>query len=55
MRQSNPNNKTLLHLTDYGAPYAGNFIASLKVLESLLRERNTKTVYVLPTRAKDRA
>ena len=48
-------NKTILHLTDYGAPYAGNFIASLKALERLLGKRNTKTVYVLPARAADRA
>ena len=47
--------KTILHLTDYGAPYAGNFIASLKALERLLSESNAKTVYVLPARAKDRA
>ena len=48
-------NKTVLHLTDYGAPYAGNFIASLSALEQLLAETGTKTVYVLPARAADRA
>ena len=47
-------NKTVLHLTDYGAPYAGNFIASLSALEQLLAETGTKTVYVLPARAADR-
>lgn len=48
-------NKTVLHLTDYGAPYAGNFIASLSALEQLLAEAGTKTVYVLPARAVDRS
>ena len=47
-------NKTILHLTDYGAPYAGNFIASLTALESLLDSNEAKTVYVLPSRAADR-
>ena len=47
-------NKTVLHLTDYGAPYAGNFIASLSALERLLAKSGTKTVYVLPARAVNR-
>jgi glycosyltransferase involved in cell wall biosynthesis len=47
-------NKTILHLTDYGAPYAGNFIASLNALERLLNESDAKTVYVLPPRASER-
>jgi glycosyltransferase involved in cell wall biosynthesis len=47
--------KTILHLTDYGAPYAGNFFASLSALERLLGERGDRAVYVLPARAKDRA
>ena len=46
---------TVLHLTDYGAPYAGNFFASLSALESLLDESSIRTVYVLPARAADRA
>ena len=46
---------TVLHLTDYGAPYAGNFFASLSALESLLDKSSIKTVYVLPARAADRA
>ena len=48
-------NKTVLHLTDYGAPYAGNFIASLSALERLLAEAGARTVYALPARAADRA
>jgi len=47
-------NHTVLHLTDYGAPYAGNFIASLRALESLLSERGERMVYVLPPRANER-
>jgi len=47
-------NRTILHLTDYGAPYAGNFIASLNALERLLGENGAKTVYVLPPRASER-
>ena len=46
--------KTILHLTDYGAPYAGNFFASLLALEQLLTERGDRAVYVLPARAADR-
>ena len=48
-------NKTILHLTDYGAPYAGNFIASLSALEGLMNEGGAKTVYVFPPRASERA
>ena len=47
-------NKTILHLTDYGAPYAGNFIASLSALERLMAEGGDRTVYVLPPRANER-
>lgn len=47
-------NKTILHLTDYGAPYAGNFFASLRALERLLVERGDRAVYALPARAKSR-
>ena len=45
---------TILHLTDYGAPYAGNFIASLSALEMLVVERGGNVVYVLPPRASER-
>ena len=45
---------TVLHLTDYGAPYAGNFIASLNALETLVVERGGSVVYVLPSRASER-
>ena len=48
-------NRTVLHLTDYGAPYAGNFIASLRALERMLAETGGRMVYVLPPRAKERS
>lgn len=54
MAQASKQN-TILHLTDYGAPYAGNFIASLNALERLLRERGDRMVYVLPARVGERA
>jgi glycosyltransferase involved in cell wall biosynthesis len=47
-------NQTVLHLTDYGAPYAGNFIASLIALERLMSESGGKAVYVLAPRANNR-
>lgn len=45
---------TILHLTDYGAPYAGNFIASLNALETLVVQRGGSVVYALPPRASER-
>ncbi|NLI54517.1 MAG: glycosyltransferase family 4 protein [Clostridiales bacterium] len=46
--------RSVLHLTDYGAPYEGNFIASLRALERLLAEQGTGMTYVFPRRAADR-
>lgn len=54
MENTVPSNTTL-HLTDYGAPYAGNFIASMRALERLLGEHGDRMVYVLPPRASERA
>jgi len=45
----------ILHLTDYGAPYAGNFIASLCALERLMIDRGGKVAYVFPPRGSERA
>ena len=45
---------TILHLTDYGAPYAGNFIASLNALETLVVQRGGSVVYALPPRGSER-
>ncbi len=44
-------NRTVLHLTDYGAPYEGNFVASLRALERQLAEENGQMIYVFPRRA----
>ncbi len=49
-----PTPRCILHLTDYGAPYEGNFVASLRALERLLAERGTGMVYVFPRRAAER-
>lgn len=44
---------TVLHLTDYGAPYEGNFVASLRALEARLNENGSGMVYVFPRRSGD--
>lgn len=44
---------TVLHLTDYGAPYEGNFVASLRALEARLNENGSDMVYVFPRRSGD--
>lgn len=44
---------TVLHLTDYGAPYEGNFVASLRALEARLNENDSDMVYVFPRRSGD--
>ena len=46
--------KSVLHLTDYGAPYEGNFVASLRALEARLGEQGCQMTYVFPPRAADR-
>ena len=44
---------TVLHLTDYGAPYEGNFVSSLRALEARLNENGSHMVYVFPRRSGD--
>ena len=44
---------TVLHLTDYGAPYEGNFVASLRALEQRLGANGMRMLYVFPKRAGD--
>lgn len=46
-----PGSNSILHLTDYGAPYEGNFVASLRALEQRLAEDGTAMIYVFPKRA----
>ena len=43
--------RVVLHLTDYGAPYEGNFVASLRALDRRLAEDGTQMIYVFPKRA----
>ncbi len=45
--------RNVLHLTDYGAPYEGNFVASLCSLERRLGENGHSMTYVFPPRALD--
>lgn len=49
----NPTSYSILHLTDYGAPYEGNFVASLRALEQRLGANNIRMLYVFPKRAGD--
>jgi len=51
--QKSAKNYTVLHLTDYGAPYEGNFVASLRALELRLVAEGNRMVYVFPRRAGD--
>ena len=44
---------TVLHVTDYGAPYEGNFVASLRALETRLNQASNGMVYVFPRRSGD--
>lgn len=47
------NNKTIVFVCQYAAPYEGNFILSLKALESKLMEQfQAKAIYVFPNNAK---
>ena len=39
---------TVLHLTDYGAPYEGNFVASLRALEARLMASITTSTVLFP-------
>lgn len=46
-------NKVIMHIAHYAAPYKGNFIASLEALECKLRlEGNNRVVYVFPNACK---
>lgn len=45
-------NKTVMHIAQYAAPYMGNFIGSLVTLENKLKEHNCKMIYVFPIECK---
>lgn len=40
--------KTIIHIANYAAPYKGNFIASLEILEEKLRQNNNRMIYIFP-------
>lgn len=42
----------ILIITDYAAPYEGNFIESIKILNKNIIEKNKKIVYLFPARTK---
>ena len=46
-------NKTIMHIANYSAPYKGNFIASLEMLENFLDKNNNRMVYVFPKSCED--
>jgi len=46
--------KSILHITDFGAPYPGNFLASLQALDPLLRQEGWRQIYIFPERAQKR-
>ncbi|MEA5047756.1 MAG: glycosyltransferase family 4 protein [Eubacteriales bacterium] len=48
-----PRHPSILHLTDYGAPYEGNFVASLRALELRLQTDECEMFCVFPRRTGD--
>ncbi|MDY4079530.1 MAG: glycosyltransferase family 4 protein [Clostridium sp.] len=50
---NNKENKNILQITDYAAPYEGNFINSLKVLEEHLNKKKIKMIYMFPKTGKE--
>src|SRR6266850_1278619 len=45
---------TIVHVADFGAPYAGNFLSSLQALGSRLDEAGLRQILVLPARARQK-
>ena len=45
---------SILQITDYGAPYPGNFLASLQALDPLLRLKGWRQIYMFSERAQER-
>ncbi len=46
--------KTILQVCAFGAPNAGNFIASLLCLEEKMREKGYRTIYAFPEKAREK-
>ena len=51
-KQKNKYNYNMLIITDYSAPYEGNFIESVKSLHKKCIEKGNNIVYLFPERAK---
>lgn len=43
----------VLHIMDYAAPYKGNFITSIEILEDHLKQSGRKLIYLFPTTARN--
>ncbi len=48
-------NKTIMHIAHYAAPYMGNFIESLVALEAELKSSGNRMIYVFPETCKNTA
>lgn len=48
-------NKTIVHLAQYAAPYEGNFIKSLKYLEQNLKAFGCRFIYIFPGNARNQS
>lgn len=48
-------NKTIIHIANYAAPYEGNFIVSLTDLEKTLEKSGNKMIYIFPKSCKKTA
>lgn len=47
-------NQTAIHISNYAAPYKGNFISSLEKLEERLENSgNNKMIYIFPDQCKN--
>jgi glycosyltransferase involved in cell wall biosynthesis len=53
--KSNADYRTVIQIADFGAPYSGNFIASLLALEGVLKKAGLRQVLILSEKAKDKA
>lgn len=47
-------NYKVLIITDYAAPYEGNFIESLKLLQKKMEEKGNEVIYLFTPKAKDK-
>jgi glycosyltransferase involved in cell wall biosynthesis len=51
---ASPTRNTIVHVAEFGAPYASNFISSLQALGRSLKDAGLRQVLILPARAKRR-